>query len=68
MPGIARKVLIFASINGLVVQAHGPVEHHKAIHFHYKSKRIEDYSAVEIGKDSNQEQLEAHGLIGKSDS
>ncbi|RMD40777.1 hypothetical protein DV735_g4379, partial [Chaetothyriales sp. CBS 134920] len=44
MPGLVRKVLIFASVNGLVVQAHGPVEHGRTIRVNYGTQKIEDVS------------------------
>ena len=65
MPGIVRKLLVFASGDGLIVQAHGPVENHKAIQIDYKSKRVQEYSLDDDAIEKRQERLEAHGLIGK---
>ncbi|RMZ76345.1 hypothetical protein DV738_g4988, partial [Chaetothyriales sp. CBS 135597] len=60
--GSIRKVLIFASVNGLVVQAHGPVEHGRAIRLDYGTQRIEDVSVPQ--EEAKSVGLEAHGLIG----
>ena len=64
MPGIVRKLAIFATVNGLVIQSHGSVDHHKAIRIDYKSTRIQDESDDASAKDRKQEHIEAHGLIG----
>jgi hypothetical protein len=66
MPGLVRKLLIFASLNGVVVQAHSSVEHHRPIQIDYRSNRISNFSLDhnEAVKEKKEEQLEAHGLIG----
>ena len=64
MPDLVRKLLVYASINGLVVQAHGPVDHHKAIHLDYKSRQIQGYTVEQASQDEKSPHLEAHGLIG----
>lgn len=64
--GLVRKLLIFASANGLIVQAHGPVEHHKAIQIDYKSRRVSECSHDEANRNRKGAQLEAHGIIGRS--
>ncbi|ETN41680.1 uncharacterized protein HMPREF1541_03616 [Cyphellophora europaea CBS 101466] len=62
--GIIRKLLIFASSNGLIVQAHGPVEHHKAVQIDYKSKHVSLCPHDEAADNRKGVHLEAHGLIG----
>jgi SacI homology domain len=64
MPGLVRKLIICASANGLIIQAHGSIEHHKAIQIDYRSRRIQDCRADEAAKHKSEIQLEAHGLIG----
>lgn len=64
MPGLIRKLLIYASVNGLVIQAHGPVDHHKAVQIDYSTQRVRDCSAADASKSKKEIQLEAHGLIG----
>jgi SacI homology domain len=64
MPGLVRKLLVCASVNGLVVQAHGPVDHHKAIQIDYKTRRIRDCSADDATKYGKDTSIEVHGLIG----
>ena len=63
--GIIRKLLIFASSNGLIVQAHGPVEHHKAVQIDYKSKHVSLCPHDEAADNRKGVHLEAHGLIGR---
>lgn len=63
--GIIRKLLIFATTNSLVVQAHGPVEHHKAIRIDYGSQRISECPHEEAVQSRRGPQLEVHGLIGR---
>ena len=64
MPGLIRKLFICAGVNGLVIQAHGPVDHHKTIQIDYKTRQIKAGSVNDGSKHSNEVQLEAHGLIG----
>jgi hypothetical protein len=66
--GLIRKLLIFASANGLVLQAHGPVDHHKAIQIAYRSRVVEECSPgeaeAEAGKGGRGPHLEAFGVLG----
>lgn len=65
MPALVRRLLIWATVDGLVLQAHGPAEQHKAIQIDYKRsqiKEISDYDAA-TKKDTP---LEAHGIIGRA--
>lgn len=64
MGGIIRKVLIFASANALIVQAHGPIDHHKAIQIEYKSKKVSECAHDDAVGYRKGPMLEAHGLIG----
>lgn len=62
--GIIRKVLIFASAKSLIVQAHGAVEHHKALQIDFKSSRVTECPHDEVAQHRKAPSLEAHGLIG----
>jgi hypothetical protein len=61
---IIRKLLIFASAKGLIVQAHGPVEHHKAIQLEFRSSRVTECPHDEAAQQRKAPSLEAHGLLG----
>jgi hypothetical protein len=63
--GLIRKLLIFASANGLIIQAHGPVEHHKAVQIAYKSQNVTELSHDEVANNKKSAHLEAHGVIGR---
>ena len=64
MPGVVQRLLIWAAVDGIVLQAHGPAEHHKAIHIDYKTHRIKQYTSEDLGS-KKEAQLEAHGIIGR---
>jgi hypothetical protein len=65
MPGLIRKLTIYAATSGLVIQSHGSVDHHQAIKLDYKSRRITDSSKLESENGKQETQLEAHGIIGE---
>ncbi|KIV87043.1 hypothetical protein PV11_02614 [Exophiala sideris] len=63
MPALVRRLLIWATVDGLVLQAHGPAEQNKAVQIDYKRsqiKEIRDYDAAT----KQGTPLEAHGVIG----
>lgn len=73
MPALVRRLLIWAAADGLVLQAHGPSEHHKAIQIDYKNRQIRELrpSATNTGvalepsaSRGTATPLEAHGVIG----
>lgn len=66
MPGIVRRVLVYASINGLVLQAHGAVDNHKAIQIDYKTRRITEFPTKDVTHFKKDAALEIHGILGQS--
>lgn len=64
MPGLVRKVVILAAVEGLILQAHGAVEHHNALNIDYKSRAVSQLAAGEIVPKTGP-RLEVHGVIGK---
>ncbi len=64
MPGLIRRLSVCASINGLVVQGHGPNDYHKAIQIDYKTHRVTACPDDDVSRSKKEVQLEAHGLIG----
>lgn len=63
MPGLVRKVVIVAAVEGLILQAHGAVEHHNALTIDYKSPGVNVLTANE-GVPKTGPRLEVHGIIG----
>lgn len=65
MPGLVRKLVILAAVDGLVLQAHGAVEHHNALKIDYKSREVNVLAANEDVSKTGPK-LEVHGIIGNS--
>lgn len=65
MPALVRRFLIWAAVDGLIVQAKGPAEHQKTIQIDYRKRQIQDVEndEVESGKGVP---LESHGIIGRT--
>lgn len=61
--GLVRRLLIWATVDGVVLQAHGPSEHHKAIQIDYKTRQIKEIQKLDTPA-SKGAPLEAHGVIG----
>jgi hypothetical protein len=62
--GLVRRLLIWAAVDGIVLQAHGPAEHHKAIQIDYKSRQIKELQKSDaLAK--KPAPLEAHGIVGR---
>ena len=63
MPALVRRLLIWATVDGLVLQAHSPSEHHKVIQIDYKNRQIRELLKTE-GVSKKGTQLESHGIVG----
>jgi hypothetical protein len=73
MPGLVRKLLIFAAVDGLILQPAPPRNHRpateQAIKISYQSENGEDHQIQPLLRDRRAEEtakdaLEAHGIIG----
>jgi hypothetical protein len=68
MPGIVRKVLIFAAVDGLVLQPAPPRNHkpatEQAIKLEYKTNAIVPLLRDRRNEDTAPSTLEAHGIVG----
>lgn len=62
--GLVRRLLIWAAVDGVVLQAHGPNEHHKALQIEYKNRQIKELQEPETPA-KKEVPLEAHGIIGR---
>lgn len=74
MPALVRRLLIWAAADGLVLQAHGPSEHHKSVQIDYKSRQLKELPSTTSTTTTTGDSLEArkgtplesHGIIGMS--
>jgi len=68
MPGLVRKLLIFAAVDGLVLQPAPPRNHkpatEQAIKLEYKSSRIGPLLKDRREEDTAPSTLEVHGIVG----
>ena len=64
MPALVRRLLIWATVDGLVLQAHGSAENHKAIQIDYKRRQIQELQVNDAASKKGTS-LEAHGIIGR---
>ncbi|KIW94269.1 uncharacterized protein Z519_05585 [Cladophialophora bantiana CBS 173.52] len=61
--GLVRRLLIWAAVDGVVLQAHGSTEAPKAIQIDYKSRRIRELQKSDASA-KRTAPLEAHGIVG----
>jgi hypothetical protein len=68
MPNLVRKLLIFAAIDGIILQPAPPKNHkpttEQAIKITYKNNGIGPLLRDRREEETRQEALEAHGIIG----
>jgi hypothetical protein len=65
MPGIVRKLLIFATIDGLILQPHGGWDHDRSIRVDFKSRSIGLCAKEEPDALKENPHLESYGVIGE---
>lgn len=75
MPGLLRKLIIVAAVDGLVLHAHGVNGHRhsngsnneaSSIRIDYKTNKITALPTSASESLEGQEMLEAYGLVGKT--
>jgi hypothetical protein len=68
MPGLVRKLLIFAAVDGLILQPAPPRNHKpatdQAIKIAYNGHSIAPLLKDRRQEDTANETLEAHGIVG----
>ena len=67
MPAIVRRLLIWATVDGLVLQAHGPAEQNKSVQIDYNRSQIKEVRDHDADTKKGTP-LEAHGVIGRDKS
>ncbi|OAP65016.1 hypothetical protein AYL99_00988 [Fonsecaea erecta] len=61
--GLVRRLLIWAAVDGVVLQAHGSAEHPRALQIDYKSRQVKELGKLDaLAKKPTA--LEAHGIVG----
>lgn len=69
MPGLLRKLIIFATVDGLILQPHGSSSRHNgngessSIRIDYKTNKISPVSPSDLSA-RRESGLEAYGLVG----
>lgn len=64
MSGLVRRLIIFATAEGLVLHAHGSAEHQRSVALEYGSARLQDCEPNTPQHGVPGSRLEAFGLIG----
>lgn len=64
MSSLFRRLVIFATVDGLIIQGHGTTEHHKSLLVEYESQRISERPKTSQTHNHSAPRLEAFGLIG----
>lgn len=65
MSGVIHRVLIFAALDGLILQAHGSVEHHKVLHIDYATNNVVSRDPSTLPPLHDNARLDSHGVIGQ---
>ena len=75
MPGLIRKIVIVAAVDGLILHAHsangprnnnGSYNEASSIRIDYRTNKIAALPASKVESLEGQDVLEAYGLVGKS--
>lgn len=70
MPGLAKKLLIFAAVDGLVLQPYAPGHRGtnnggSALQIEYRTRRILSFPLSTCSLHRDDPCLESHGIIGR---
>ncbi|KIY01925.1 uncharacterized protein Z520_02063 [Fonsecaea multimorphosa CBS 102226] len=61
--GLVRRLLIWAAVDGVVLQPSGPAEHPKTLYIDYKSRQVKELQKLDASS-KKPAALEAHGIVG----
>jgi len=64
MSALIRKLLVFATIDGLILQAHAPADNQKAVLLDFERNDVKKCPKHDIDPSKTEYQLEAHGIVG----
>jgi hypothetical protein len=65
MPGLIRRIFIFAAVDGLVLQPSGSLEAPAVLRIDYKSQKLTSAPPISAEEYSKKPHLESHGIIGE---
>jgi hypothetical protein len=65
MPGLIRRIFIFAAVDGLVLQSPGSLETPAVLRIDYKSQKLTSAPPTSAEEYSKKPYLESHGIIGE---
>lgn len=65
MPGLIRRIFIFAAVDGLIIQSHGSLGSSVALRIDYKSQKLTSVPPISGEDLSKKPHLESHGIIGE---
>jgi hypothetical protein len=65
MPGLMRRVFIFAAVDGLVIQSLGALEPSAALRIDYKSQKPTSTLSISSEDYNKKPHFESHGIIGE---
>ncbi len=65
MPSVVKKLILFTTIDGLVLQPHGGADRHSSLRIDFKSRSVGTQDKVEPETFKQSPHLESHGIIGE---
>jgi hypothetical protein len=66
MPGLIRRIFIFAAVDGLILQSPGSLDPSAALRIDYKSQKLTSAPSISAEDYSQKPHLESHGIIGEN--
>ena len=67
MPGIVRRLVIFAIADGLILQPHGShYEQPQALRLEWKTARVTPWKTTAFEQYQDKPYMESHGIVGKA--
>jgi hypothetical protein len=65
MPGLIRRIFVFAAVDGLVLQSPGSLESPAVLRIDYKSQKLTSGPPIPAEEYSKKLYFESHGIIGE---
>lgn len=65
MPGLIRRIFVFAAVDGLLLQSAPSSEPPVALRIEYKSQKLTSVPSISAEDYSEKPHLESHGIIGE---
>ena len=65
MPGLIRRIFVFAAVDGLLLQSPPSSEPHTALRIEYKSQKLTSVPSISAEDYGKKPHLESHGIVGE---